>query len=74
MRLQCVVFKSGHSPSLAFIHCLVIINGHCFCTTGGCQKYEVGYEEDFLTLEGPGVGGDKHCCSLQFPGTVKLFP
>lgn len=40
----------------------------CFVTASG-QENESGYEENLLAVEGPGPGGDQHCCAVQLPGT-----
>lgn len=39
-----------------------------FVTASG-QENESGYEENLLAVEGPGPGGDQHCCAVQLPGT-----
>lgn len=39
-----------------------------FVTASG-QENESGYEENFIAVEGPGPGGDQHCCAVQLPGT-----
>lgn len=34
---------------------------------------ELGHEEDILSVEGPGTGGDQYCGSVQLPGSTRTF-
>lgn len=44
----------------------------CFLPLSGCgQEDELGHEEDILSVEGPGPGGDQYCSSVQFPGSAR---
>lgn len=44
----------------------------CFLPLSGCgQEDELGHEEDILSVEGPGPGGDQYCSSVQLPGSAR---
>lgn len=51
-------------------HCKPYLYFFVLCNAGSGTKNDFGYQEDFITVERPGAGWDKHRSPPQFPGAV----